>query len=167
MGQLVTHNNRLNAAPRITVHRLPYEEPYHTQLEIEASNGVFAGAIDLYCAVDDIRDVGRALSAFPSRVPDEYRFTYGSDDPARRFYRLFVLRAYTTDSVGHCALQVIMDRNTEEPDEGRCCFSIGAEPAQIGRLGRLFMRLHEKPSTWFRWALVDDEFVDRRKRGGV
>ena len=42
MGQLVTHNNRLNAAPRITVHRLPYEEPYHTQLEIEASNGVFA-----------------------------------------------------------------------------------------------------------------------------
>jgi hypothetical protein len=144
----------------IAVKRFPYEEPYHTHLDIEASNGAYAGAIDFSCGVDEIREVGEALGAFPSKVPDEYRFSYGSDDPEDRQDWHFVLRAYTTDAIGHCALQFVMNLNQTEPHEGLCSFSIPAEPVQIARLGRLFLRLHERASTRFRWTPEDEEFAD-------
>jgi hypothetical protein len=152
----------MNEAPWIAVNRFPYEEPYHTHLDIQASNGAYAGAIDFYCGVDEIREIGEALSTFPSHVPDEYRFSVGSDEAKDRWAYHFVLRAYTWDAVGHCALQFVMNLNRTEPYEGLCSFSIPAEPAQIARLGRLFVRLHERPSTSFRWTLDDEEFIEGR-----
>jgi hypothetical protein len=144
--------------PWIVVKRFPYEEPYHTQVEVAASNGLFTGVLDFYCGVDELKEIGGALAGFPSRVPDEYRFEYGSEDPAKRFYRYFLLRAYTTDGAGHCALQFVMNLNGSEPNEGVSRFSISLEPAQIARLGGLFTRLHEHPSGSFRWTPRDDEF---------
>lgn len=115
--------------PRIIVKRFPYEEPYHTQVEFGAWNGFYGGSLDIYCAVDDLREIGMALAAFPSKVPDEYSFEYGSEDPAKRCYRYLKFRAYTFGGRGHCALQFSMNLNAEEPDEGSCRFSIRAEPA--------------------------------------
>lgn len=144
--------------PWILVKRVPYEEPYHTQVEVAASNGLFAGGLDFYCGVDDLKEISGALAGFPSRVPDEYRFEYGSEDPARRFYRYFLLRAYTTDGAGHCALQFVMNLNSSEPHEGVCRFSLSVDPAQIARLGRLFARLHGHPAGRFRWTPTKDDF---------
>ncbi len=147
--------------PWILVNRFPYEEPYHTELQVQASNGRYTGDINFYCAVDDLQEIGQSLIEFPSKVPDEYRYEYGSDDPTKRWYSHFMLRAYTTDAVGHCALQLVMNLNRAEPDEGSCSFSIKVEEAaQICRLGRLFQRLREKPATSFRWTLASEEFVD-------
>ena len=115
------------AEPFLVVRRHPYEEPYHTQIEFLASNGVFACATDIYCSVDEIARIGRALHTFPSRIGDEYKYEYGSSELSN-FYRHFILRAYTTDRAGHCALQLKMNLNQAAPDEGICQFSDGLGP---------------------------------------
>jgi|SRR5579863_3257029 len=82
-------------SPFIRVRRYPYEEPYHTQLVFGASNGSFMGSTDIYCHVADLENIGSALAVFPTKVPDEYRFEYGSEQPEKRFYRYFLLSQQT------------------------------------------------------------------------
>ena len=141
----------------LIVRRLPYEEPYHTQLEIIASNGVFTGSTDIYCNVSDLSEIGGILQAFPKAIPDEYKYEYGSSDPAARFYRHFVFRAYTVGSWGKCALQVSINQNQSEPEEGICLFSIPAEPSSINRLGDLFVAFAKLQHLEFKWIPNSDE----------
>jgi hypothetical protein len=147
----------------LTVRRLPYEEPHHTQLEITASNGVFTGSTDIYCNVSDLSEIGKKLKAFPKTVPDEYKYEYGSSDPAARFYRHFVFRVYTVGSWGKCALQISINQNPSEPEEnqgeqegGVCLFSIPAEPASINRLGDLFITFGKLQHLEFKWVPDSD-----------
>jgi hypothetical protein len=144
----------------IIVRRYPYEEPYDIHLEFVASNGYFGGSTDIYCNVDNLKEIGKALREFPARVGDEYRFEYGSENPERRFYRYFLLRAYTTDLVGHCAVQVIMNQNSPQPNEGVCHLSIKAEAAAINRLGLLFERFSELRHLEFRWSQTEAELSE-------
>ena len=138
--------------PLIVVKRHPYEEPHHIHLEFVVSNGGFSGNTDIYCNVEDLKEIGQALQRFPATVGDDYRYEYGSEKPEDRFYRYFLLRAYTTDSVGHCAVQFIINQNSGEPDEGVCRFSIKAEPASINHLGALFERFSELRHLEFTWS---------------
>lgn len=135
----------------LRVRRLLYEEPYHTQLEINASNGVFTGSTDIYCNVSDLAEIGRALQTFPKAIGDEYKYEYGSSDPAVRFYRHFVLRVYTVGGWGKCALQVSMNENHSEPYEGVCLFSMPVEPSSINRLGNLFVAFGQLEHLEFKW----------------
>jgi len=136
----------------LRVRRLPDEEPYSTQLEIIASNGTFTGSTDFYCNVSDLTDIGRALQAFPQAIGDEYRYESGSSDPAARDYRHIVLRFYTVGSWGKCALQISINQNGSEPDEGICLFSIEAEPASLNRLGDLFVTFGQLQHLEFKWV---------------
>lgn len=147
-------DNDSTAGSYLIVKRFPYEEPYHTQLEFKASNGLFTGRVDMYCNVSDLSEIGQALRLFPKQVGDEYCYSYGSNDPTDRYYCYFALKFYTIDSRGHCAVQFTVNLNQCEPEEGSCTFSIKAEPAAIGRLGELFetfatlqhLELHWSPS---------------------
>ena len=69
----------------LEIRRLPYEEPFCTQLEISASNGSFSGSTDIYCNVSDLADIGRALQTFPDSILAEYKYEYGSSDPNARW----------------------------------------------------------------------------------
>ena len=141
----------------LVVRRYPYEEPYHAHLEFKVSNGVFVGATDIYCNVDEIAGIGRGLRAFPSRIGDEYVYEYGTDDPGARFYRHFVMRAYTIDGVGHCALQFGINLNEEEPEEGVCRFSIRVDAAALNRLGELFEHFAELRHLELQWSPTSGE----------
>jgi len=143
--------------PFIAVQRFPYEEPYHAHIHIDASNGQFGGAVDFYCNVEDLANIGRGLQNFPCKVPDEYRYENGSKDPAARVYSYLLIRAYTIDRVGHCALQISMSRNAIPPVEGMCEFSITAEPSAINRLGMLFERFAKLEHLELRWGLAAAE----------
>ncbi len=138
--------------PFIIIRRRPYEEPYHTQLEITVSNGVFGGSTDIYCNVDDLAEIGCGLREFSAKISDDYRFEYGSENPATRFYRYFLLRAYALDSLGHCAIQFAMNLNEAEPNEGVCKLSIPAEPMAINRLGTLFESFGKLSHLELRWS---------------
>lgn len=142
----------MNIKPGIRVVRAPYEEPYHTHITIFASNGAFSGETDLYCGVDDLMEIGQALARFPTKVPDEYEFVYGSANPADRFWRFLRIRARTVDLSGHCALHFEFDLNQDEPNEGRSAFSLPVEPWALEALGRLFQELHGDPSGEFQWS---------------
>jgi hypothetical protein len=138
--------------PNLVVRRYPYEEPYHAQLEFTVSNGVFAGSTDIYCNVADIANIGHGLLAFPSKVGDEYVYEYGTEDPSARFYRHFVLRAYTIDGAGHCALQFAINLNQAEPKEGVCRFSMPVETSALNRLGKLFKVFAELQHLELQWS---------------
>lgn len=141
----------------LEVCRLPYEEPYHIQLEITASNGVFTGSTDIYCNVNNLEKIGHVLQVFPRSIPDEYKYEYGSNNPADRYYRYFFLRVYTVGSCGHSAVQISINQNQDEPGEGVCLFSIRSEPASINRLGDLFVTFSKLQHFEFKWFPNSDE----------
>ena len=149
--------------PFITVRRYPYEEPYLTQLAFFVSNGRFSGTTDIYCDVEDFIAMGKALRAFPQKADDEYSYEYGSEDPATKFYRYFQLRAYTFNRVGHCALQISINLNTETPGEGICKFSIRTEAAAINRLGQLFEQFGKLAHLEMHWNLKNGQLYERHQ----
>lgn len=138
--------------PRVILRRHPYEEPYHLHLEWQVTNGDFAACIDTYANADDLIAIGQGLLNFPSRVPDEFSYEYGSENPQARFYRYFLMRAYTVGNRGHCGLQFVLNLNQAEPEEGKCTFSIQTEPASLNRLGELFLRFRELGHLELRWG---------------
>jgi hypothetical protein len=138
--------------PYIVMRRVPYEEPYHLNIELEASNGTFGGAVDFYCSPQALLKIGAALSAFPVKIPDEYIFEYGSPGVGNRVYRHVLLRAYTVGAVGHCGLQISMNRNCAPPDEGICEFSILAEAAALNKLGHLLQRFAQLEHLELKWT---------------
>ncbi len=146
----------------LIVRRVPYEEPHHTQLEIVVSNGAFSGSTDIYCNVSDLADIGRVLQTFPKVVGDEYKYEYGSSDPDSNFYRNFIIRFYAVGSCGSCALQVEINQNQSEPNEGVCRFSLKAEPASINRLGDLFVAFSELQHLEFKW-IPNTDFAELYK----
>ena len=151
--------------PLLIIRRYPYEEPYHLHLEFVVSNGSFSGATDIYCGVEELKEVGQALQKFPAKVGDEYRYEYGSEKPEDRFYRYFLIRAYTTDAVGHCALQFAINQNSDEPNEGMCRFSLWAEAASINRLGVLFEKFAELQHLELRWSPDEALLFEDYQRG--
>ena len=138
--------------PQIIVKRYPYEEPYLIQLEFFVSNGNFRGSTDFYCDAGDLKTIGLALQNFPSKVGDEYRYEIGSENQKDQYYVYFLLRAYTIDSVGHCAIQFAININAVEPNEGICRFSIRADAASINRLGVLFEKFSRLKDFEFEWS---------------
>lgn len=128
-----------------------------TRLEFHVSNGSFAGKTDIYCGAEDIKEIGENLLNFPRKVGDEYCFEYGSEMPEDNFYRFFLMRVYTFNAQGHCALQFKINLNEEEPLEGQSTFSIQAESQAISRLGNIFLKFSELKHKEFHWAYNHDE----------
>lgn len=148
---------------KIVVRRYEYEEPDCTQLEFFVSNGRFSAKVDIYCNAEDIKKIGNKLLEFPRKIGDEYCFTYGSEKSEDRVYRFFVMRAYTVDAVGHCAIQFKINLNEKEPLEGQSFFSLSTEAHAINRLGSLFIRFSELKHKEFHWSDKSDAMFAERQ----
>jgi hypothetical protein len=135
-------------------------------LEFVVSNGSFGGDTDIYCNAEDLKEMGVTLRNFPLKLGDEYRYEYGSENPADNCYRYFLMRAYTTDAVGHCAVQFVVNNNSAEPNEGVCRFSIKVEAASINRLGALFEKFSELKHFELRWSPNEAELFENYQQGG-
>ena len=122
---------------------------------MSASNGTFAGAMEIYSTPAEISEIGKAFAKFPSMIPDNYVYEHGSADPAKRMYCYLRLRAYTVDGVGHCALQISMNANGAPPHEGVCEFSIHVEAAALNRLGHLLEHYSKLEHLELRWTPTD------------
>ncbi len=75
----------------------------------------------------------------------------GSERPEDKFAHYLRLRLFTTDSLGHCAIQIRLNNNAPLPDREIVEFCICAEPAQINRLGalcRVFSKLKHQVLDW-------------------
>jgi hypothetical protein len=122
----------------LKIERFPYEEPDYLHLAWEVSNGSITSNFDFYLNASDLRLIGKSLKAFPRHASDVYLYEIGSENPEDRIAYYFRLRAFTTDSVGHSAIQVRFNNNRNLPYKEISEFCIRAEPAGINRLGKLF-----------------------------
>lgn len=128
----VSRCNALTVNEGISIMRFPYDDPaWHLQLY--ASNGSVATTIDFYTQPEDLEPFATALAAFSRSLRDEAAFEVGSDF-GRWAYHIY-LRAYTFDSVGHSALELLTDNRTQPPDHAKVHFAIRCEAASLNRLG--------------------------------
>jgi hypothetical protein len=146
---------------RIAIRRHPYEEPELTRLEWFITNGIFTGSIDIFCSPDEIRKIGEALNRFPEGSGGQYLYEYDSEDPNANRY--FVLRAYTTNKPGQCALQFILDNYRDEPGEGKCQFSIRADADSIQGFGEMLVRFADLQHFQLVWTPLSGSLHETHK----
>lgn len=111
-----------------------------------ASNGDCQGDTFLDCGIGNFEEIGKALSLFLKKSPDEYSYTleseWGGGD--------FTLHAYA-DKLGHTNLEITIK---SAHDERR--FLIPVEPAAIHRLGELVLEFSRPKYRLLRWSLNPD-----------
>lgn len=136
--------------------RLGFEDEYILALPFRVNNGRFQGQLLWYCYPEELKKIGNALSPFPEKVPDEYLFEVGSPKPEDNMVFYFMLRAYTYDLGGHCALEIAIKINWDKPKQEECRFSIEAEPWAIHRLGELLKEFSTLKYSYLKWSLNSD-----------
>ncbi len=141
----------MNMSAYIKIKRIPYEEPYHLQLQLEASNGRQTARFEFYASPEIFLEFADALEVFPRHATDVYLYELGSERPEDRWAYYFRFRAFTTDTRGHCAIQLRFNNCRDLPHREIAEFCIEAEVAQINRLGALFRsyaKLQEQVLFW-------------------
>lgn len=137
--------------PFIKITRFPYEEPYHINLLIEASNGRLNGQLEFYTNPESLIEAADELEVFPTAIPSEFLWKLGSEKPEDRFAFYFCFRLFTTDLAGHCAIQLRFNNNQTLPDREISDFCLVAEPNALLRLGKLlrqFAKLEDEVLFW-------------------
>jgi hypothetical protein len=143
----------MNAFIQIT--RFPYEEPYHLQLLVRASNGHQQGELEIYCNADDLVAFSRELSGFPREKNNSALWELGSEDPKARFAFYFGIRAVRLSAGGRCAIELRFCNNLEPPLRALTEFSIEALPADIDRLAGLLEHFSRLSHTVLDWRVTD------------
>jgi hypothetical protein len=86
--------------PGIKITRFPYEEPYHLNLLIEASNGRMNGRLGYYCNAKDLNELGGKLLGYLGNKEQAIVYELGSEKPEDRFAFFFSLRVLPLNSAG-------------------------------------------------------------------
>jgi hypothetical protein len=134
----------------IEVVRRPYEEPYHLNLWVTASNGSQSGALEIYSNATDLGEYAMALRAISNQAP-EALWELGSERPEDNLAFYFRLRAHMVAKTGQCALEIRFNNNRPAPERQISEFSIQALPADLDRLAallELFGRLEHRKLSW-------------------
>lgn len=139
----------------IQVVRRPYEEPYHLNLVMSASNGRQAGELEFYVNADTLGAWADEMEKFPIHAQSVLNWELGSEYPEDRFAFYFRLRLFTVNSRGLCAIQVRFNNNAELPEREVSEFCIQTEPAQINRLGALFREFSKLQHQILHWSLTE------------
>lgn len=136
--------------PFIEVVRRPYEEPYHLNLVVTASNGFQAASLQIYANATDLGTYASALCDVANRT-SEALWELGSERSEENFAFYFRLRAHQLSGTGQCAVEIRFNNNRPPPDREISEFSIQALPSDLDRLAMLFERfgrLEHRKLTW-------------------
>lgn len=157
----------MTSQPGLILRRFPYEEPDHINLYIWASDGVFSGGAEFYTRPEELAAIGSVLAAFPTKIPDEYRYNDREDERRSWRSRGFTLRAFTTDSWGHCALELQMEAvgKTSPHLTNSCQFAFSCEPSALERLGKLLVEFAKCQHLELHWSpeLGGDELFNQHQ----
>src|SRR5271154_1719560 len=99
----------------VKITRFPYEEPYHLNLVIEASNGKMNGRLGYYCNANDLNNLGNQLIEFLGNGNEKIIYELGSEKPEDRFAFYFSLQVVSLDAAGHSAIRLRMNNNRKPP----------------------------------------------------
>jgi hypothetical protein len=142
--------------PFIEVVRHPYEEPYHVNLVVTASNGAQSAGLEIYANAADLSTFARALREVPDRAPEAV-WELGSERPEDNFAFYFRLRAHQTSKTGQWAVEVRLNNNLLPPARMSSEFSITAVPADLDRLAALFEQFGHLEHRKLRWCVTSGE----------
>lgn len=138
--------------PLLKLTRFPYEEPYHIELHVEASNGHQHASIEYYTNAEDLPKLGDALMQFPLTDSREHIYEIGTEDPTARFSYHLYFRFFLIGSTGDSGIEIRFNNNVEEAPEREISeFTIPCDVAGINRLGKLlkdFGRLQHRLLEW-------------------
>jgi len=149
--------------PGIRITRYPYEEPYHLNLRIEASNGRLGGELEYYCNADDLKHLGKELADFSGKRIEVITYELGSEKPEDRFAFFFSLNAKTLDSSGHCVVLVRLNNNGRFPNNEVSEFSIKADVADLNRLGNLLIEFGRLKHRVLDWRVQDGRLISEHE----
>jgi hypothetical protein len=140
--------------------RYPYEEPYHVQLLLEASNGRQHASIEYYTNAHGLPELGAALMDFPFTATREHIYEIGSEDAATRWAYHIRLRFFVIRPTGTCGIEVRFNNNRPEaPYRETADFTIEAEVAGINRLGQLLMDFGRLDHRILEWDGIDGHLL--------
>ena len=145
----------------IRITRKPYEEPYHLNLVMEASNGIQTARLEFYDNADALPKVAKELEGFPRHKDHVFLWELGSERPEDRFAFYFRFRVFAIDSLGHCAIYLRFNNNDALPDREVAEFCIRAEPAQLDRLAGLFKQFAKLKHEVLEWELGDGQLLGK------
>jgi hypothetical protein len=140
----------------LVLHRIDRSETTITWVRVEAVNGDFSGVVEICPSAEELRSVGLALKAFPSKVPEKYEAYLEGDAQNLQ------VNASTTNYAGHCSLRIsLIDRG------GQWYFDTEVEAAAINRLGEVFVRIGDDNSYRGMWSPFPDAELEHRTQGAV
>ena len=138
--------------PLLKLTRIPYEEPYHIELLVEASDGHQHASITYYTNAKDLPKLGDALIQFPFADSGEHIYEIGTEDPAARFAYHLYFRFFLIGSAGDSGIEIRFSNNEEDASAREIAeFTIPCEVAGINHLGNLlkdFGRLQHRVLEW-------------------
>ena len=128
--------------PSIKITRIPYEEPHHLNLVVEASSERLRGQIEIYVNANDLLNladgIADGLEPIPRQNSDVYLWELGNERPENQSAFYFCLRVFTTNSLGRCAILLRFNNNDSLPHREISEFCIQVEPTGLDRLVKLF-----------------------------
>jgi len=116
---------------RLSLHRLWVDTNGMLQMEVFLEGGGYSATQDVYVYPDELRAFAERLKNFPSSIADEAVLEIGSTQA--NAYCWLKLRAYVYDALGHSALELSVQRNTQH--FARSQFSVVVEAASLNALG--------------------------------
>jgi hypothetical protein len=130
---------------------------------MEVSNGKQKWKMEYYDNAQSLIEWAKNLEIFPRHKDDVFLWELGSERPEDRYAYYFRFRVFTTDSAGHCAIQVRFNNNEDLPDREIAEFCIRAEAAQINRLGQLCRHFAELKHAVLEWEGNDGRLHESRE----
>lgn len=143
--------------PFIRITRHPYEEPYHVNLVVVASNGRLQGEIEIYTNPEDVAKFAGKLKGFPKKDDDLAIWELGSERPTDRFAFHFRIHVFQVAANGQCAIELRFCNNRPPPSRELTEFSIEVLPADLDRLAALLERFSKLEHTVLEWNVTDGE----------
>jgi hypothetical protein len=132
--------------------RYPYEEPYHLDLGITASNGYARGRLQLYVGAQELAHWAEGIETFPVHARSVLLWQYGSERPEDRCACYFRMRVFTEDAQGHSAILFRFNNNADLPHRQISEFCIRTDPAPINRLGQLLREFAKLKHDVLEWS---------------
>jgi hypothetical protein len=147
----------------IKITRQPYEEPYHLNLVMTASNGLQRGQLEYYCNANDLNKIAEELEVFPRHATHVYLYELGSERSEDRFAFYFRFRLSTISPRGSSVILLRFNNNKDIPYREITEFCIPVEPAALNRLGRLFQEFALLKHEVLYWDITNGELYETKE----
>lgn len=128
------------------------DEP-QMHIGIQATDGNNRIVQDMFLQRDELNRWADQLILFPQE--QEVVFQYGVTD--KEFYGMVRLSAFEHEQGGLCALEIVIDNNSERPFQNKAEFCIRCQRADIRQLGEQILDWDTNKNLMMEWIVKERE----------